>query len=172
VGTLIIDACQLITFGNCGALEVITSLSHHRIVVGSRSLGEVVQPPAATALATAVAGAQVTTVSIDLENLFEQQELARFDSRMAFRNRGDAELLALASARGYLLASDERAVRSAAFAELGPGRVAGTVDLLTWAVTEGRLTASEAVELLRTLDVGPGIIRELTRRGQDINDLF
>jgi predicted nucleic acid-binding protein len=172
VSAVIADACFLITFGNAGALGVVTSLQAHRILVSARSLGEVTKAPAHTALHAALAAGTIAVESIDLEDAAEQGALARFDARIAFRNRGDAEVLALAVSRGYIVASDDRAVRSAAIAEVGATRLAGTVDFLKWAVSEGRLEKAQALTLLGTLDVGAGIIVQVAARGQVLDDLF
>jgi predicted nucleic acid-binding protein len=172
VGAVISDACFLITFGNAGALGVVTSLQAHRVLVSARSLGEVTKPPARAALDAALAAGTIVVERIDFDKPAEQDALVRFDARMAFRNRGDAEVLALAVSRGYIVASDDRAVRSAAVAEIGGKRLAGTVDFLKWAVSEGRMTKAGAVALLRTLDVGPGIIAQVVARGQVPDDLF
>ena len=111
---LILDACIVITFGSTGNLSVVTELQQHRLCIASRAVAEVIREPAASALRAAVSAGRIAVESADIENAAEQQALARFDARPAFRNRGDAEVLALAVARGYLLASDENAVRHAA----------------------------------------------------------
>src|SRR5438445_789323 len=148
------------------------SLRAHRVLVSARSLAEVTKPPARTALDTALASGAIAVESINVEDPAEQGALARFDARIAFRNRGDAEVLALTVSRGYIVASDDRAVRSAAIAEVGATRLAGTVDFLKWAVSEGRLEKAAAIALLGTLDVGAGIIRQVAARGLVLDDLF
>jgi predicted nucleic acid-binding protein len=170
--TVVIDACLAITFGNVGELHLLYSTQHRRVVMTARSRSEVAKPPAETSLDSAVHSGGIGIEAVDLDNPVEQTALVRFDSRPAFRNRGDAETLALAVTRGYILGSDDRAVRSAAVAEIGQLRLAGTVDFLRWAVLDLRLTANEAAALLPKLDTGDGIILQVTRRGMTILDLF
>jgi predicted nucleic acid-binding protein len=172
VSTVILDACLIITFGNVGELEVIASLQAYRVAIGSRSRGEVTRSPARAALDSLIASNRIEVQSVDLEKPAEQDALARFDARVAFRNRGDAELLALAVCRGWIVGSDERAIRSAAMAEVGPRRLAGTIDFLSWAVNEGRLSNHAAVELVAKLDVGLGIRKQLAATGRTLEDLF
>jgi hypothetical protein len=116
-------------------------------------------------LAACIESQVIAVEAVDLAVGAEQEALARFDARPAFRNRGEAEVLALAATRGYIVGSDEVAVRRAALSEFGVSRLAGTLDFLKWAVVEGRATALQAEILLKGLDVGPGILRELARRG-------
>jgi hypothetical protein len=172
LGVVIADACLFITFGNADVLGLLTELRAHRVLVSGRSLMEVTRPPTLTALQAALAAGTVSAEAIDLGDPAEQEALRRFDSRVAFRNRGDAEVMALAVTRGYIVGSDDRAVRSAANAEIGISRMAGTVDVLKWAVSEGRLTKAEAVNRLRALDVFSGIERQVSARGQTLDDLF
>jgi len=172
VGAVIVDACLIITFGNIGELGVVAGLRAHQVLIGSRSRGEVTRPPASSALASLITSRSVTVETVDVQNELEQAALVRFDGRLAFRGRGDAELLALAVTRGWIVGSDERAIRSAATAELGSGRVAGTVDFLRWAVAEGRLAKQAAAELVPRLDVGAGILKELTATGRTLAELF
>ena len=83
----------------------------------------------------------------------------------AFRSRGDAEVLALAASRGWIVGSDDRAVTRAAASELGPSRIAGTLDFLRWGVAEQRLTVREGTALLGALDSGAAITRRIVAAG-------
>lgn len=167
-GTVVIDACLAITFGNVDALAIVSGLRLHRVVIAERAAGEVTRPPASTALSHEIGRGTIIVETIDISDAGEQGALARFDAMPAFRNRGDAQVLALATARGYLVGSDDDAVRRVAFAELGVARLAGTLDFLKWAVVEGRIATSEALTLLPTLDVGLNIMRRLALRGRTL----
>jgi predicted nucleic acid-binding protein len=173
MGTVIIDACLVISFGNAGALHIIEALRTHRVVMASRAHDEVRKPPAATALATAIQNGTISIERVDLSVDAEQDALAKYDSRFEFRGAGDAEVLALAATRGYIVGSDDRTVRSTAQSDLGGAAwVAGCVDFLKWAVVEGRLTPTDAAGVLARLDLGPAIIRRLTAQGQPVAKLF
>jgi hypothetical protein len=171
MGTLIVDACQLITFGNAGALSVVSSLQLHRVVVGSRADSEVVRDPAAAQLRAALATGSVTREAVDLAIATEQTALAGYDARPAFRGRGDAEVLALAVTRGYIVGSDDRPMRSFAAADCG-GRVASSVDILRWAVRESRMSVADAVALLERLDVADSARAQAARQRKTLVDLF
>lgn len=66
-------------------------------------------------------------------------------------NRGEAEAIFLARRRRGVVVSEDRDARVLAAAELGPGRVAGTTDLLARAVRMGLLRPEGARELHRAM---------------------
>lgn len=166
------DACIMITFGNVGALGVLTDLQCYQVITCPRAIAEVTRPPASEAVRQAVHDGTICVESIDLTDPVEQANLQRFDSHPGFRGRADAEILALAVSRDHLICSDELAVRRAASAELGGQRVAGALDVLVWGVTEGRLTVEEADSLLVRLDVGPSLVERLKRKRRTFKDLL
>ncbi len=172
MGQVILDASIVITFGNAAALSVVTELQVHSVVIGSRTRTEIVRDPAARELGKAIELGSMKEVSVDLYVAAEQAALQKYDQRIAFRGRGDAETLALASCRGYVLGSDDRAVRSTATADLGRGFTASTLDFLRWATAEARLSVPDAVALLTSLDVGPQVIRAAASQGKTPEDLF
>ena len=147
---LILDACIVITFGAAGHFSIVDDLRLHSICIAARAAGEVIREPARGALHSAINAGRSTVVTADIENDSEQQALARFDARPAFRNRGEAEVLALAVTRGYVVASDENAVRKAAREALGAERVTGSLDLLKWAIQEKRLEIDDAIRNSRS----------------------
>lgn len=169
---VVLDTCLVITFGNAEALQVISELQAHEVVTCPRVVREVTRPPAVTALNDAVAHGDIELTSIDPEVPRQQNALRRFDAMPAFRDRAEAEVLALAKSRNMIVASDENAVRRTARRELGRERVAGTLDFLVWAVREGRLTVRDAEDLLDRLDVGEAIARRIRNEGRTFGDLL
>lgn len=169
---LILDACLAITFGNRRRLDLLAGLRDRRVLIADRARVEVLRPPASEELRAHIEAGKITVEAIDLEDAAEQSALARFDAMPAFRGRGEAEVLALAATRGYLVGSDELAVRRAVAEELGPGRVAKTLDVVVWAVREKRIDLREAEAFLRECDVGPRYLRALAERGRSLEDLI
>lgn len=169
---IVLDACLVITFGSEERLDLLTGLSSRRIVVAERAKGEVVRPPARTALERALDAGELETESIDLEVPHEQKALARYDDRPAFRGRGDAEVIALGASRGYIVGSDERAIRRTVRRDLGRNRTATTLDFLVWAVREERLTIEEASAFLHSCDVDPHYVARLRQDGKTLQDLL
>ena len=78
----------------------------------------------------------------------------------------------MALARGWIVGSDDVAVRRTGMEELGSPNVAGTLDFLRWAVVEDRMTVKKAVERLRGLDVGEGLFKRLERAGRTIEQVL
>ncbi len=170
--TIVLDACLVITFGNVEAFEIVAQLRRHRVTISRRAAAEVTRPPALDQLNSAIEHGLVAVEQIDLDAGDEQEALARFDNSPRFRGRGDAEVLALAISRGWIVGSDETAVRRAAQSEIGAARVAGSLDFLRWAVIERRITTAQAVALLGRVDVGSGLLQRIEASGQTPEELF
>lgn len=168
---IVLDACMIISFGNAGRLEVLDELRLDRVCVSARARSEVVRDPAQAALEASIVARRLCIETINMDEPGEQEALQRYDARPAFRGRGDAEVLALAASRGYLVASDERAVRSVVLAEWGRARLAGTADFVVWAIREGRLSIEEAERTLAQLDSGAHVLARLRREGRLLKDL-
>lgn len=169
---LLLDACLAITFGQEERLDLLTGLPSRRVVIGERARREVERPPASTQLEAAIGKQMVEVEAIDLDDREEQHALARYEAMPAFRNRGDAEVIALAQVRGYIVGSDDRAIRRQVKNDLGPNRIAGTLDVLVWGVRDRRLASKDAEEFLRNCDVGPSILRALEAQGTHLEELL
>lgn len=168
---LVLDACLAITFGQQERLKLITG-SSRRIVIGARARDEVERPPAKIELEEALRSGEVEVESVDLDNPEEQEALARYDAMPAFHDRGDAEVIALAVTRGYIVGSDDQAIRRQVRNDLGPARIAGTLDVVVWAVRDGRMTTEAAMEFLEACDVGPALLEALEAQGRTVEDLL
>ena len=167
---LILDACIVITFGREEQLELVT-LGARGVVIGRRAREEVERAPARPQLDEAIRNGSVDVETANLEDPGEQEALARYDGMPAFEGRGDAEVIALAVSRGYIVCSDDRAIRKQVREDLGSERFAGTLDLLVWAVRDGRLELGTALDFLEASDVGPALLRALEARGTSLEDL-
>jgi len=170
--TVVLDACLAITFGNARALGVVTEMAAHHVVLAGRAHGEVLRPPASEEVGQAIQSGTLRLACVDPEIEAEQEALVRFDGASRFHGRGEAEVLALAASRGWIVGSDEIAVRRFVRDTLGPDRIAGTMDILRWAVREERMTVGDAVSLLDRLDVGPSLVRQIRASGHEPEDLL
>lgn len=168
---IVLDACMIIAFGNAGQLDLIDTLRLDRVSVSARARSEVARDPARAAMESSIVAGRLSIDTIDLANPAEQDALRDFDARPAFRGRGDAEVLALAASRGYIVASDERAVRSVVRDLWGSQRLAGTLDFIVWAVREDRLAMAEAEGVLAHLDSGWPILAQLQRQGRTLPEI-
>lgn len=169
--SVIFDACQAISFGGVERLDLLTDLRTVDVAIGARAFGEVVRDPAASLLRAAVAAGSLQVVSIDLDDAEEVAVLARFESMPAFRGRGDAEVLAIAESRGCLVGSDEEAILRTVRRSPAIGGFVSSLDLLVWAIREGRISVEEAEGLIGRLDIGARIRARLDRQGRSLADL-
>lgn len=168
---LVLDACVAITFGNVARLDLVTGIRGYQVAIGARSRAEVSRDPARRLVQEAISSGALVVAGIDLAIPAEVAALADFDRRPAFKGRGEAEVLALARIRGYAVASDERAVLTAARAEAGSGPAFSSLELLVLAVRESRLDLASANALVGKLDTGRQIVRYLQNRGVSLQDL-
>jgi len=168
---IVLDACIVISFGNAGHLDIIDELQQDEVCISVRARSEVVRDPARFALESSIASAHISVASIDIANPTEQQALQQYDARPAFRGRGDAEVLALGASRGYVVASDEHAIRSIVIGERGGKHIAGTLDFIVWAVREGRLAIVDAELALSRIDSGSRVLAQSQRGGRTLSDL-
>jgi len=169
---IVLDATLAITFGAVRRLDLLSGLQRHDVGIAQRAAAEVLRQPARSALDSALEAEEIRVFALDLDDPVEADALLHYDALPAFRGRGDAEVLALASARKLVVGSDDRAVRTTARRDFGSARVAGTLDVLVWAMREGRLTLASAGKLLDQLDVGPGIRMRLEARRVRLKDLL
>jgi len=172
VSTIILDACLVITFGNAEVLSIITELSKHDLSIPKTVVSEVQRPPAKLHLRQALDSGAITEVQIDLSLPLEQDALLKYSRSMRFYGKGEAEALALAASRHWVVGSDELAVRRLAEQEFGQARVAGTLDFLIWSVQEERLTLNDAVGLLPRLDIGASLLNRIAQAGQTAEGLL
>lgn len=170
-GILVLDACVAITFGNVARLDLITGIHGYQVAIGARARVEVSRDPARAEVQSAVSSGVLSVAAIDLAVPVEVAALADFDRRPAFKGRGEAEVLALARTRGYAIASDERAVLTAARAEVVAGPAFSSLELLVFAVRESRLDLASANALLAQLDIGRRIVRYLQTHGVSLQDI-
>jgi hypothetical protein len=170
-GLVLLDACQPITFGRAGRFDLILDLERQAVAIGARASREVVRDPARTRVRSAIEAGALPVESVDLSDPRELSTLRRYDSMAAFQGRGEAEVLAVAEVRGCLVGSDDAAVLRAAVASSGIPGVVTSLDLIVWAVREGRITLRQSEELIDRLDIGPWIRKRLERAGHDLADL-
>jgi hypothetical protein len=150
--TLVVDACLLITLGNADSLWLLRDLPGWSAVTCPRAVAEVSRPPAANRVRLALEDGWLTLVAIDPESDDEARALTRFDDMPAFRDRADAEVLALAAVSGYAVGSDDRRVRTEARRLPGVSAI-GSVDLLVTHLRAENLRLDQAGALLAKFDV-------------------
>lgn len=168
---VLLDACQPITFGSVDRLDLLLNLERHAVAIGARAASEVVCDPARTLTRSAIEDGSLPVASVDPEQLDELSALARYDSMLAFQGRGEAEVLAIAEARGHIVGTDDEAVLRTAVRVPGITGIVTSLDLIVWAIREERITLRQSEGLIDRLDIGLRIRDRLNRLGRKLPEL-
>jgi hypothetical protein len=143
---VILDANILIDLLKLECLSMVLNLGDHRFHVADTVVAEILRPEQAAALQACLHEGAIAVAVIDGD-----EETNRYAPLAIRLGAGDATSMAIAAARGWTLASNEkgRQFRSEARAHLGGARILRTADLLA-EVIRGR--ALEPTALRRWLD--------------------
>jgi predicted nucleic acid-binding protein len=145
---VVTDACILINFSILDRLDLLGTLPGFAFFLPGEVVHEVRRPEHQECLRRALEQGHLHPIEIiDVETLTVFAELRRL------MERGEAACLAVATTRGWLVASDEkRAFLREAQSRLGAGRILNTPGLLVLAIRAGLLTVSEADDAKRQLE--------------------
>jgi len=148
VRIVVADASVLINFIHVDLLSLLGRLDGFEFLVPEQVIEEISRPGQAAKLAAALeAGHLIRVVSTDPGEI---QSYAELHDVMG---RGEAACLAIAEARGWWVACDERGRFLRHLRDrLGPGRVVNTPGLFILAIRAGLLTFKEADRLKVVLE--------------------
>lgn len=147
------DANVLINLMHAGRLDLLGSLPAFEFVVPDHVIAEITVPGQRQALHIAL-----TRGALRQQSMTDPRELATYAGLRCIMGSGEAACLALAEARGWLIASDEkRRFRREVIARLGEGRLA---DFEKWLDRESTFLLSER----STLATVPAYAGEQGRR--------
>lgn len=144
---VITDTSLLINLAHTGHLPLLGQTPPYRFVVPEEVIKEVTDDSQRNALATALEGGILKRVTIETT-----AELELYGELLQILGSGESACLALALARGWIVACDEKRVfLREARERLGDGRLLNTVGLyVTW-VRSQLLTVAEADDAKRIL---------------------
>lgn len=146
---VITDTSILINLSHTGHLFLLGRTAGYRFFIPDEVLAEVKRPDQRQLVDAALAASAVTLVSIQ-----STEELYRYAELLQILGSGEAACLALASCRGWLVASDEKRVfLREARARLGECGVLNTAGLYLIWLKNGLLTVSEADQAKHDLGV-------------------
>jgi predicted nucleic acid-binding protein len=137
---VVTDTCILINFAILDRLDLLGALPGFDFLLPDGVLQEMCRPPHQQRLQWALEQGHLRTIEfVDVETLAVFAEL-----RLSM-GKGEAACLAVATTRGWLVASDEkRAFLREATHRLGPGKILNTPGLLLLAIRAGLITVEEA----------------------------
>lgn len=145
--TVVVDTNILINLLHVDRLDLLGQIPGYVFVVPEDVVKEVKYPDQAQRLEAALARGEARLDAVKSE---EQSVYAELFQTVG---KGEAACLAIAKARGWLVATDESGrVRRLVWEHLGEGRALNTPGLLVLAIRCGALTIEEADQIKATLE--------------------
>jgi predicted nucleic acid-binding protein len=137
---VVTDANVLINLIHAGRLDLLAALTPFEFVVPDHVITEITVPGQRQLLEIALIKGVLRKQSIT-----DPGELVAYAELRRMMGSGEAACLAIAEARGWLVASDERRrFRREVIARLGEGRLVTTAGLFVMAIRAGMLSVEEA----------------------------
>jgi len=145
---VVTDANVMINFIHIGRLDLLAKLPGMRFVVPEHVVAEITDATQADALRAALDAG-----GLDEVRMTDADEISRYAELAATLGRGESACLAMAEARGWTVASDERrAFRRTAVDRLGEQRLLTTPALIVHAIRAGLVTVAKADQWKRLLE--------------------
>jgi predicted nucleic acid-binding protein len=140
VRIVVTDSNVLINLMHVSRLDFCGRLPGHEFVVPDHVREEINDPDQRLTL-----DAALNAGMLKLESITELDDLAVFADLIVHIGRGEAACIAIASKKGWSIASDEkRRFRREALARVGSERLLGTAELFVLAIKAGLITVDEA----------------------------
>ncbi len=140
IDVVVSDASILINLAHTNHLRLLGNLPGYRFVVPDEVIAEVTTPEQSARLSEALAQGWLAK-----ESLSSTAELEIFVQVSSFLGAGESACLALAQARTWLIACDEKgAFLREARARLGENRILNSAGIYVLAIRSGLLTIEEA----------------------------
>lgn len=143
-----VDASVLINLIRAGRLDLLHAIEGLQFVVPEQVVEEISRPEQASALDHAIQAGYVQR-----EPSTDPNEIASYAELRLRMGKGEAACLAIAEARGWMLASDDRgkAFRRLVRERIGEGRLIDTPGIIRIACREGALSEDEEHQILANL---------------------
>jgi predicted nucleic acid-binding protein len=144
---VVTDANVLINLMHAGRLDLLGALTTFEFVVPDHVIAEITVPAQRQALEIAL-----TRGALSKRSVTSPRELATYTELRRIMGSGEAACLAMAEARGWLIASDEkRRFRREVIARIGEGRLMTTAGLFLIAIRAGMMSVEEADQIKEIL---------------------
>lgn len=144
---VITDANVVINLFHIGRLTIFGSLPPYRFRIPSEVLAEIIDPAQQAAVTACIEAGDVEEIAVD-----DMASLSLFADLRDVMGRGEAACLALATTRGFYIASDEkRRFRRRAVELIGEARILRTEHLLVEAIRRNHITVEDADRCKDTL---------------------
>lgn len=161
----VLDASLIFTLSSSGVLERMLSSSRYSWHITPLVRGEIVRRETRVVIDRAIAAGQLLVIELDTS---EQSQLDTWAEWGQLVDVGEAEAIALALARGWVIGLEDRQAQRALDRLVGPGRWINAVNLLRDAVADGLMTLAEANVIFASLDSYPGYRKRGIERLSDL----
>ena len=142
--TVVVDATVVIHLAEVGSLSLLGSLRGWAFVVPDQVVEEVTHPQQVTALQDALRAGWLRG-----ESSTDPEEITLYAELRTRMGKGEAACLAMATTRGWMLASDDRgrAFRRLATERIGNNRLLDTPGIAAMARAQGILSDAEEQQI-------------------------
>ena len=144
------DSSFLLSFGKAGKLDLLAKTPQFQWRFTPIVRGELKTAPTRDAVERLVVAGVILPIELDSDDETALDLLAEWSE---FVDPGEAESIAVALARGWLVAIEDLNARRLLDRRVGPGHWLNCADVLVAAVQAGGLSLQDADEIFHSLDV-------------------
>lgn len=149
----VLDASLLLTLGSASALHLLWDNPRCEWHITPIVRSEVMSEPTRSDISKALVRGDARSTELDTDSDEELSALARWSNVV---DAGEAEALAIATTRGWVVGLEDRFAQRRVTEALGAEHWINSATLLIQAVEDERLSESEADAIFRRLDCYPG----------------
>lgn len=149
----VVDASLLLTLGEAAALHLLWDDAHHDWHVTPIARGEVLSEPTRSEISRALLNGHLAVTELNTESEIELRAFARWSDCV---DAGEAEAIAVATTRGWIVGLEDLFAQRRLTREAGAGTWVNAASLLISAVKDGALSLSAADAIFVRLDCYPG----------------
>lgn len=149
----VLDASLLISLGKARQLSLLFETRELDLFITPTVLDQLRSDDTRRPVEQAIVAGLISVVHISSDDPAELDAVAEWSESV---DEGEAECIALALTRGWLVGLEDRAAQRAVRRRGGDPAWVSCADLLVLAVRAGRLTLEEADAIFRSLDAYPG----------------
>ena len=145
----LLDTSIVLSFTGVGRFDVIGQDGRYEWFVTPIVRSELIRPADRGPVDDAIANGRVHLAAIDNANELELREWASWS---AVVDPGEAEAIAVAVSRGWIVAIEDLRAQRALDRAVGRGRWLNSANVLLGAIRDGRLPIDQADSIFRSLD--------------------
>lgn len=153
----VLDASLLLSLGKAGQLDLLRKAPEFHWHIAPIARSELRSAETREPVEQAILGGTITPVELDSD---DEGTTALFGEWAEVTDPGEAESIAIALAKGWLVALEDRDAQRRLDRLAGPGHWINCANILIAATRAGRLKLREADAIFQRLDVFPGYAKQ------------